>query len=114
MMKRRVVVTGMGTINPLSHNVEDLWSAIKSGKSGVGPITQFDPAEFPSKIAGEVKDFNPSDFIDSKDHRKMARFTQFAVAGAVEAMNQAGLNRENIDPYRSSVIIGNGIGGFEI
>jgi len=113
-MNRRVVVTGMGTINPLSHNVEDLWSALKAGKSGVGPITQFDPAEFPSKIAGEVKDFNPSDFIDSKDHRKMARFTQFAVAGAVEAMNQAGLNSENIDPYRSSVILGNGIGGFEI
>ncbi len=113
-MNRRVVVTGMGTINPLSHNVEDLWSAIKAGKSGVGPITQFDPAEFSSKIAGEVKDFNPSDFIDSKDHRKMARFTQFAVAGAVEAMDQAGLNSENIDPYRSSVIIGNGIGGFEI
>lgn len=113
-MKKRVVVTGMGTINPLSHNVEDLWSAIKTGKSGVGSITKFDASEFTSQVAGEVKDFDPSDFIDSKDHRKMGRFTQFAVAGAVEAMKQAGLNRENIDPYRSGVIIGNGIGGFEI
>ena len=113
-MKRRVVVTGMGTINPLSHNVEDLWSAIKAGKSGIGPITKFDPTEFTSQIAGEVKDFNPSDYIDSKDHRKMGLFTKFAVAGAVQAMEQAGLNKENIDPYMSSVILGNGIGGFEI
>ncbi len=113
-MDRRVVVTGMGTINPLSHNVEDLWSAIKAGKSGIGPITKFDTTEFPSKIAGEVKDFNPSDFIDSKEHRKMGLFTKFAVAGAVEAMKQAGLDKGNIEPYRSSVILGNGIGGFEI
>lgn len=113
-MDRRVVVTGMGTINPLSNNVEDLWSAIKAGKSGIGPITKFDATEFPSKIAGEVKDFNPSDFMDSKEHRKMGLFTKFAVAGAVEAMKQAGLDKENIEPYRSSVILGNGIGGFEI
>lgn len=113
-MDRRVVVTGMGTINPLSNNVEDLWSAIKAGKSGIGPITKFDATEFPSKIAGEVKDFNPSDFMDSKEHRKMGLFTRFAVAGAVEAMKQAGLDKEIIEPYRSSVILGNGIGGFEI
>jgi 3-oxoacyl-[acyl-carrier-protein] synthase II len=113
-MDRRVVVTGMGTINPLSNNVEDLWSAIKAGKSGIGPITKFDATEFPSKIAGEVKDFNPTDFMDSKEHRKMGLFTKFAVAGAVEAMKQAGLDKENIEPYRSSVILGNGIGGFEI
>lgn len=113
-MDRRVVVTGMGTINPLSNNVEDLWSAIKAGKSGIGPITKFDATEFSSKIAGEAKNFNPSDFMDSKEHRKMGLFTKFAVAGAVEAMKQAGLDKENIEPYRSSVILGNGIGGFEI
>ncbi len=113
-MNRRVVVTGMGTINPLSHNVTDLWNSIKEGKSGVGPITKFDASEYPSKIAGEVKDFNPSDYMDSKDHRKMGLFTKYAVAGAVQAMEQAGLTKDNIEPYRSSVIIGNGIGGFEI
>ena len=114
MSRRRVVVTGMGTINPLAHSVEGLWSAIKKGKSGIGPVTRFDASEFTSQIAGEVKDFDPSDFMESKEYRKMGLFTQFAVAGAVQAMNQAGLSKENIEPYRSGVILGNGIGGFEI
>ncbi len=114
MMKRRVVVTGMGTINPLGHTISELWNGIKSGKSGIGRITRFDTTDFPSKIAGEVKDFNPSDFMDKKESRKMALFTQYAVASAIQAMEMAGLTRENIVPERTGVVLGNGIGGFEV
>lgn len=112
--KRRVVVTGMGAVTPLGNDVETTWAALKEGKSGIGPNTRFDITEYPSKIAGEVKDFNASDYIDKKDARKMALFTQYAVAAAAQAMKQAGLAEGGYDPERSSVFLGNGIGGFEI
>ncbi len=113
-MKRRVVVTGMGAITPLGNNLETTWDALKAGKSGVGPLTRLDKDEFPSQVAGEIRDFNPTDFMESKDARKMANFSQYAVAGAVQAMKQAGLDENSIDPERSGVVLGNGIGGFEI
>lgn len=113
-MKRRVVVTGMGTINPLGHNTSELWEGIIAGKSGIARITRFDASDFPSKIAGEVKDFNPAEFMDKKDSRKMALFTQYAVAAAVQAMKQAGLTGENLNPERAGIILGNSIGGFEV
>lgn len=113
-MKRRVVVTGMGAITPLGNNLETTWEALKAGKSGVGPLTRLDKDEFPSQVAGEIRDFNPTDFMDSKDARKMANFSRYAVAGAVQAMQQAGLDESSIDPERSGVVLGNGIGGFEI
>jgi 3-oxoacyl-[acyl-carrier-protein] synthase II len=110
---RRVVVTGMGTINPLGHSVDEFWKGIKEGKVGIGPITQFDASEFATTIAGEVKNFNASDFFDRKAARKMARFTQLAVAASVEAMKDAGLDENNFDHNRAGCILGNGIGGFE-
>ncbi|MGC9313445.1 MAG: beta-ketoacyl-ACP synthase II [Sediminispirochaetaceae bacterium] len=113
-MKRRVVVTGMGAITPLGNSIETTWEALKAGKSGVGPLTRLDKDEFPSQVAGEIRDFNPTDFMDSKDARKMANFSRYAVAGAVQAMQQAGLDESSFDPERSGVVLGNGIGGFEI
>jgi 3-oxoacyl-[acyl-carrier-protein] synthase II len=105
----------MGTINPLGHNVEELWDGIVNGKSGIGPVTKFDSTDFPAKIAGEVKDFKASDYIDSKTARKMALFTQYAVVAAKQALEQSKLlSSSSFDPFRSGVILGNGIGGFEV
>ncbi|MDR3114645.1 MAG: beta-ketoacyl-ACP synthase II [Treponema sp.] len=121
-MKQKVVVTGMGVISPLGNSIQDFESALKAGKSGVRRITLFDPAGFEVTIAGEVKDFDPSRWIDKKDARKMARFTQFAVAAAKDALEQAGLveltekgrNRLLSDPEQTGIVLGNGIGGFEV
>lgn len=111
---RRVVVTGMGTINPLGKRVEEFWQNIKGGVSGIGPLTKFDTTDYPAKVAGEVKDFDPSDLLDRKEIRSMADFTKFAVYAAVQAMDQAGLKEGLYDPFRSGVYLGNGIGGFEV
>ncbi len=113
-MKRRVVITGLGTINSLGNNVDDFWSGIKEGKCGVGPITRTDTSELVTKIAAEVKDFKASDHMDKKDARKMALCTQFAVIAAGEAVRDAGLTEGTFDPERVGAIIGNGIGGFEV
>lgn len=110
----RVVVTGMGTVNPLGTNITQFWDNIKAGVSGVGPITKFDTTDYPAKIAGEVRDFDPSDLLDRKETRGMADFTKFAVHAAVQAMQRAGLDNGGYDPYRSGVYLGNGIGGFEV
>ncbi len=114
MQIERVVVTGMGTVNPLGHSIEEFWRNIKAGVSGIGPITKFDASEYPAKIAGEVKEFDPSDLLDRKQLRGMADFTKYAAHAAAQAYHQAGLSQETVDPYRSGVYIGNGIGGFEI
>lgn len=110
----RVVVTGMGTVNPLAHNVEEFWSKIKAGQSGIGPLTKFDSSAYPAQIAGEVKEFDPSTLVDKRALRSMADFTKFAAFSAVQAMNQANLSEGGFDPYRSGVFLGNGIGGFEV
>lgn len=110
----RVVVTGMGTVNPLAHNVEEFWSKIKAGQSGIGPLTKFDSSAYPAQIAGEVKEFDPSTLVDKRALRSMADFTKFAAFSAVQAMNQANLSEGTFDPYRSGVFLGNGIGGFEV
>mgnify|MGYP006292273057 CR=1 FL=1 len=110
---RRVVITGTGVVSPLGHSIETIWNNIKAGKSGIGPITRLDPEEYPSKIAGEVRDFDPTDFIDKKDARKMALFSQYGIAAAVQAMQEAGLESAQLDKDRAGVILGNGIGGFE-
>lgn len=113
-MNRRVVVTGMGAVTPLGNTVEELWEGLKAGRSGIGPLEILDKTEFASQVAGEVKNFKPDEYVDKKESRKMARFSQYAIVGAVQAMRQAGLNIENTDPLRSGVILGNGIGGFEV
>ena len=114
MERRRVVVTGLGTVNPLGHDVANTWEAIKAGKSGIAPITAFDTEEYSCKIAGEVKNFDPTVWMEKKEVRKLARFTQFAMAGSAQAMEDAGLDKGGVDPERAGVILGNGIGGYEV
>ena len=111
---RRVVITGLGAVTPIGNTLDETWEGIKAGKCGIGNITQFDCSDFKIQIAAEVKNFDASQFMDKKDARKMARFTQFAVAAASQAIKDAGLSKENIDANRTGIILGNGIGGFEI
>jgi 3-oxoacyl-[acyl-carrier-protein] synthase II len=121
-MKQKVVVTGMGVISPLGTSVKEFEAALKAGKSGIREITLFDTTGFDITIAGEVKDFDPSRWFDKKDARKMARFTQFAVAASKDALDQAGLiegtesgrYRLLSDPEKTGIVLGNGIGGFEV
>lgn len=111
---RRVVVTGIGAVTPLGNTINETWQGIKEGRCAIGKITHYDTSEHKVKIAAEIKNFDPAEFMDKKDARKMARFTQFAVAAAVQAMKDAGLSKETIDPDRTGIILGNGIGGFEV
>ena len=110
--KRRVVITGLGTVNPTGNTVAESWANIKAGHCAVGPITAFDTADFKVKLAAEVKDFDPAERIDKREARKMARFTQFAVAAADEAVRDSGLALEEIDHTRFGVILSSGIGGL--
>jgi 3-oxoacyl-[acyl-carrier-protein] synthase II len=103
----------MGAISPIGNNLNDVWDSVKAGKSGAGPITRFDPSDFATKIAAEVKDFDPKEYMDKKEARKMEIFSQFTVAASLEAMKDAGLNDGDYDPDRTGVILGVGIGGFE-
>ena len=84
-MERRVVITGMGTVNSLANNVKDYWQRVKDGENGITRITRFDPSQHSSQVAGEVKDFNAGDFFDAKDARRMDRFTIYAMAAGVQA-----------------------------
>jgi 3-oxoacyl-[acyl-carrier-protein] synthase II len=121
-MKRKVVVTGMGLISPIGNSIQNFELALKEGKSGIGKITLFDTTGFDVTIAAEVKDFDPMLWMDKKDARKMGRFTQFGVAAAAQALEQAGLFEKDSegrhliksDPEMSGIVMGNGIGGFEV
>lgn len=110
--KRRVAVTGLGVISSIGNSVEELWTSIREAKSGIGPITRFDASNLPSRIGGEVKDFDPAAWFDPKEARKMDRFGQFAVAASLDAFRDAGLTVETIVPERTGVVLGNGIGGL--
>ena len=112
-MARRVVVTGMGTVNPLGNSVKDFWAAVKAGENGIGKLTRFDVSQYPARIAGEVKDFAPEKLLGAKEARRMDRFTQYAMVASIEAMADAGLAAGTVDPERLGVILGNGIGGIE-
>jgi 3-oxoacyl-[acyl-carrier-protein] synthase II len=112
-MGRRVVVTGMGTVNPLGNNVKDFWRGIKAGNNGISVLDRFDNTLYDSKVAGQVKDFAAEKIFESREARRMDRFTQFAMASTLEAMEQAGLKAGDVDPERFGVILGNGIGGIE-
>ncbi len=111
-MKRRVVITGVGIITPLGTGVEKTWPALLEGRSGIGRITHFDASEMPVQIAGEVKDFNPEDYIEPKEIRKMDRFIHFAVAASEMAVKDSGLKITSKNADRVGVIIGSGIGGL--
>lgn len=114
MELRRVVITGLGTINPLGNSVEEYFTNLNNGVSGAGPITRFDASLFKTRFACEVKNFNPIDFgIDRKEARKMDRFAQFAVVSADQAVADSNLDLEKIDKKRVGVIVGSGIGGIE-
>ncbi len=110
---RRVVITGMGAVTPIGNNIDTFWQSIRSGKCGIDRVTQFDASEFKTRIAGEVKDFEPTDFIDKKDARKMDRYAQLALVAASEAVEDSGLNMEKEDPWKVGVITGSGIGGIK-
>jgi len=109
---RRVVVTGVGLVTPLGTGVEKNWEGLMEGRSGISRITRFDCANFPSQIAGEVRDFNPEDWIEKKEIKKMDLFIQYAMAGAEQAMTQSGLKIDESNADRVGVIIGVGIGGL--
>lgn len=113
-MSRRVVITGMGTVNPLGKNVDEFWENIKANKIGLSYVDQFDASDFPVKIVGAVKDFDPSAYVDKKESRRMDRFTQFALYSAKQALENAGSDLKDLDPYRVGVIIGVGIGGLNM
>ncbi|RKY38401.1 MAG: beta-ketoacyl-[acyl-carrier-protein] synthase II [Candidatus Omnitrophota bacterium] len=113
MTIRRVVVTGCGVVTPLGTGKEEVWRNLIAGKSGIVRITQFDPQDFDSQIAGEVKEFDPSQYFNSKEIKRTPRFVQFAIAAAEEALKEAGLNLSQIDPYRGGVIVGSGIGSLQ-
>lgn len=112
-MKKRVVITGVGAVTPLGNDVSSTWNSLIDGVSGIIPITKFDTENFTVKVAGEVKDFKPEDFIDPKEARRMGRYTHFAIAASKMAVDDAGLKiGENVDPERVGVWIGTGIGGI--
>src|SRR4051812_36916303 len=113
MSRRRVVITGMGTVNPLAQSVAGYWPALLAGKSGIGPITQFDTTLFRVHFGGEVKDWQPDRYIEPKTARHLDRFAQFALAAAKEAVADSGVRFDREDPYRCGSIIGSGIGGVK-
>lgn len=112
MTKRRVVVTGIGTINPIGHNIEETWKSIEEGKCGIAPISLFDTKGMKVTLAGEVKDFDVTKYIDKKEAKKMDRFIQMGMIASHEAMLDSGLDINNIDSHRFGVIVSSGIGGL--
>ena len=114
MSKRRVVITGMGAVTPLGLTAVQSWQAVRDGRCGIGPITQFDPAENKVKLAAEVKGFVPEEQLGKPDAKRMGRFTQLAVVAAREAMDDAGFKAEEMEAERCGVIVSSGIGGLSI
>ena len=112
MDNRRVVITGVGAVTPVGNTAEEFWSALLAGKSGIGPITRFDTTGYPTRIAGEVRGFEPLKYIDKKDDRKFDPFLKFAIACAVMAVEDAGVKVDTVDGNRFGVLVGSGIGGI--
>lgn len=110
---RRVVVTGLGAVTPIGNNVDEFWKSITLGKIGFAPITKFDATDYKCKLAAEVKDFNPEEYMDKKAARRMELFCQYAVAAAGEAIQDAGLDMEKEDAWRVGCSIGSGIGSLQ-
>lgn len=112
-MKKRVVVTGLGAVTPIGNSVDSFWDSIKAGKIGFAPITRFDTTDFKCKLAAEVKEFHPEEYMDKKAARRMEQFCQLAVAAAGEAMKDAGVDMEKEDAYRVGCAVGSGIGSLQ-
>lgn len=111
-MRKRVVVTGLGVLSPVGNTVDAFWQAVLDGTSGVGPITRFDTSDYTTRIAAEVKEFDPSPYLDKKELRRLDLSEQYAIVASELAMTDAGLKRDAIDPDRCGVVIGSGIGGI--
>lgn len=115
MARRRVVITGLGIVSPVGNTVEEAWQNVLAGRSGIAPITKFDTSTFPVQFAGEVKNFDISQYISAKDARRMDHFIHFGLAAGIQAVRDAGLDKENAaDPERVGVAIGSGIGGLPL
>jgi 3-oxoacyl-[acyl-carrier-protein] synthase II len=110
--KRRVVVTGLGALTPVGNTADEFWDALRSGRSGIGEITRFDASAYPTRIAGEVRGFDPLEFVDKKEARRLDPYLQYAVAAAVMAVGDAGLDAAKVDGNRFGVLVGSGIGGI--
>lgn len=113
MNKRRVVVTGLGAVTPIGLDVSEYWNGLISGKNGVALITHFDTSKFDTKFAAEVKDFNPEKYFDKKSVKRLDRFSQFAIAASVQAMEDAKVNLETLNKEKAGVVFGSGIGGLD-
>lgn len=110
----RVVITGMGAITPIGNDVTAFWNNLKNGVCGIGPITHFDASDYKAKLAAEVKDFDPTAYIDKRESKRMDRYCHFALAAAAQAVEQAGLTEGSFDPERAGVFFGSGVGGLHV
>ncbi len=110
----RVVVTGMGVVTPIGNDVPSFWEGLKNGKNGIGPITHFDTTDYKAKLAAEVKDFDPTAYMDKRESKRMDRYCHFALAAAKQAWAQAGIPEQSFDPYRAGVFFGSGVGGLSV
>ena len=109
---KRVVVSGLGALTPIGNDIKSYWNGLISGLSGADKITYFDTSKFKTQFACELKGYDPMDFFDRKEGRKLDRFSQYAIVSSDEAINDSGLNKEGIDKGRVGVIWGSGIGGL--
>src|ERR1700749_4407235 len=112
MQLKRVVVTGIGSLTPVGNNTQDYWNGLLNGVSGAGPITLFDASKFKTRFACELKGFDPLQYLDRKEARKVDRYTQIALAASDEAVKDAGIDKETMDPDRIGVVFASGIGGL--
>jgi len=112
-MKRRVVITGMGSVSSLGMGADNLWKSIKIGKCGISRIERVDVSDLPAKVGAEIKDFDPNQFMDKKEVKRTDRFAQFALAATQMAIEESKLNLDKINKERLGVIIGTGVGGIE-
>ncbi|VEP11743.1 3-oxoacyl-(acyl-carrier-protein) synthase II [Hyella patelloides LEGE 07179] len=111
---KRVVITGLGSITPLGNNLEDYWQGLLEGRNGVGKVTSFDISQFACQIGAEVKGFDPNDYMDKKEAKRMARFSQFAIAASKQALTDAKLVIDDLNADRVGVLIGTGVGGIRV
>jgi 3-oxoacyl-[acyl-carrier-protein] synthase II len=112
-MNRRVVITGLGAVTPIGNNIKEFWNGLKEGTVGIDRITKFDTENFEVKLAGELKNFNPLDYLDFRDAKRMEDFCKYAVVAAEEAIKDSGIDIQNEDPYRAGCIVGSGVGSMQ-
>ncbi|MCT7976425.1 beta-ketoacyl-ACP synthase II [Laspinema olomoucense] len=112
--RKRVVVTGLGAVTPIGNTLQDYWEGLLSGRNGIGPITLFDPSSHSCRIAGEVKGFDPHDYLEKKEAKRMDRFAQFAIAASKQAISDASFEINELNADQVGIVIGNGIGGMKV